>query len=611
MATPFPTIPVSQSSSRTTSNDINVVRFGNGYEQRTPMGINYKRDHWNVTWDHVSTSQKNTIEAFIQSVSNGSVISWQSPLDTAEKAWVLEGDWTIQDSGGNVWAIQLALRQVYDLGEYYAPPPIDPEEPGGGTTYTPMALPTPIRATYWTGWSPNEGGQRIGVIPASYNQIYLFNAVPNGSSGAFKWEYYSAVNAAEIDAAHAKGQRVVLSCGGANARFYFETRSQSIAFVNSFVSMNTALGGKIDGIDFNTFEQMSSPASDNGVYPPLPDGSDNPAWDPIIAEMIWIAQQLRTRYGATFSVSAPPHPGRYYAPFDWKLMKAMVDANVLDYAAPQFYDSGDLIVPATIEEYITSWMAHLGTSHVGIGFGSNYVADAPNPTYTTTTAQARQVWSDLRPYNPTMAGVFGFSAQHDYEASTPWSWGAGMKAEMDLPYVAPPTIYSSAWLLPTVGAGGGWTTPGNILSSNDTRATRTLATAGEGGALFAYNFAGITSAIPVGATIKGFEVRIEGSQTGTPDYTYCFLTTGETYGTPLRSTLDKAIPLTGTEGTVILGSTTDTWGGVNNNGVAGKDREWLRTDLTSTLSVLMAFASSGTSLTTSIDAVALRISYTT
>jgi len=609
MATPFPAVQVSQASSRTTTNDINVVRFGGGYEQRVPMGINYKRDKWSVVWDKITLSQKITIENFIQSVSNGSVITWQSPLDTGEKSWVMEGDWNIADTGGNLYTIQLTLRQVFDLGEYYAPPPIDPGEPGGGTTYVPMALPSPVLASYFTGWKPAIGGQRITAIPAAYNQIYIFHAVPNGSSGAFKFEYYSAVTADEIDVAHSKGQRVVLSVGGANARFYFETRTQSQAFLNSFITIRNALGGKIDGIDFNTFEQMSSPATDGGVYPPLADGSDNPAWAACITEMIWIAQSLKNLYGPTFSVCAPPHPGRYYAPFDWKLMKAMVDANVLDYAIPQYYDSPDFLTAAAIEEYVNIWIAHLGASKVGIGFGSNYIAE-PGPTYTVSTAVARQVWTNIRQYNPTLKAAFGFSAQHDYEATTPWSFGTGMRAEMDLPYVPPPTIFSTAWFSPTVGAGGGWTTPGAITASDDSRATRTLATAGEGGALFAYNFSGIS--VPAGATIKGIEVRIEGSQTGTPDYTYCFLTTGETYGPGPRSVAAKGMPLVAAEGVITLGSTSDVWGGVSTAAPSSSmERAWSPADFNSAFSVLMAFASNGTSLTNSIDHVQVRISYTT
>lgn len=113
--TPFPSIPVSQSSNRTTSNDINVVRFGNGYEQRVPFGINFQRDKWNVIWENKSATDKNTLVVFLQSIASGDYTLWQSPFDSVQKKFVIDGDWSIQDTGGNIYTLQCTLRQVYDL----------------------------------------------------------------------------------------------------------------------------------------------------------------------------------------------------------------------------------------------------------------------------------------------------------------------------------------------------------------------------------------------------------------------------------------------------------------------------------------------------------------
>ena len=101
---------------------------------------------------------------------------------------------------------------------------------------TPLPLPAKVVGTYFTLWS---GGMRITAVPASHNLIYLFQAVP-GSGGAFKFEYASAVSAADIATWRNRGQRVVLTCGGASAGFNFTARTHSKAFVDSFKSMVTA-----------------------------------------------------------------------------------------------------------------------------------------------------------------------------------------------------------------------------------------------------------------------------------------------------------------------------------------------------------------------------------
>lgn len=115
MATSFPNIPVDQTVVRTTERNMAVARLGNGYEQRMPNGINYMRDKWSITWSGLNATDRDTLIAFLQSVSNGSVITWTSPFDVSQKKYCLEGDFTLQDIGGAVYSISCELRQVFDL----------------------------------------------------------------------------------------------------------------------------------------------------------------------------------------------------------------------------------------------------------------------------------------------------------------------------------------------------------------------------------------------------------------------------------------------------------------------------------------------------------------
>ena len=252
-------------------------------------------------------------------------------------------------------------------------------------------MPKKLVATYFTLWS---GGARITSVPTTYNQIYLFHATPAGN-GAFKFEYGNAVTAAEIDQCQARGQRVVLTVGGANAGFNFSTRAQSDAFIASFKQIYNQLGG-VDGCDFNNFEAFV--------------GSSQ-------TEMIYIAKQLKSLYGSNFSISAPPHPGKGYAPMDWALMKAMADAGVLDYCGPQFYDSPDLTQTSLIVSLMKDWVANIGASKMVIGLSANYGA---GPTLTTCMT----AWNQLVALYPDLRGVFAWSAQDD--AASGYKWAAAM-----------------------------------------------------------------------------------------------------------------------------------------------------------------------------------------
>jgi LysM repeat protein len=255
---------------------------------------------------------------------------------------------------------------------------------------TPIPTPDKVLGTYFTLWG---GGMRITSVPASYNWIYLFHATP-ASGGAFQFEYGGAVSAADIKTCRDRGQRCVLTCGGANAGFNFQNRTQSQAFVNSFVQIVNSLGGEIDGCDFNNFEANIG---------------SNPT------EMVWISQQLKAKYGQNFSITCPPAPGAGYAPMDRTLTKAMADAGVLTFAGPQFYDSSDLTTESILMQLIPEWVKNVGGAEkVVIGAGSGYRGGAR----TDVTVSA---WKKLVATYPNLRGIFGWSAQDD--SGSGWAFG--------------------------------------------------------------------------------------------------------------------------------------------------------------------------------------------
>jgi hypothetical protein len=120
--------------------------------------------------------------------------------------------------------------------------------------------------------------------------------------------------------------------------------------------------------------------------------------------MIWISQELKRLY-PNFLIITPPAPWR---DLDKSFCQAMVQANVLDYAAPQFYDGPDLANQSYVVNHTSEWVSLLGVSHVVVGFGV-----AVNQTYYMTIAEAVSTWNQIRSIYPTIRGAFDWEVHSD------------------------------------------------------------------------------------------------------------------------------------------------------------------------------------------------------
>ena len=266
------------------------------------------------------------------------------------------------------------------------------------------ALPAKILACYYTAW--DTGTYAITDVPMDFNVIYLFHAKPNGTpvngswnnvgDGSFFFEFHDAVSAAQVQACRNRGQKVILTVGGASAGFNFDTRAKSTRFVESFKGIAARLGG-VDGCDFNNFEANigSSPA-----------------------EMVWIASQLKAFYGPTFAITAPPQPN---SPDDRAMLKAMADAGVLDVAGPQYYDWSGFNDPGFISRRTDDWVGSIGEGRVMLGLSANY-GNGPS------LADCIREWDAVKAKYPGVRGMFCWSAQLNLAGGN--AWGANMRARL-------------------------------------------------------------------------------------------------------------------------------------------------------------------------------------
>ena len=272
------------------------------------------------------------------------------------------------------------------------------------------AMPSKILGCYYTAW--DTGSYKITDVPSSFNVIYLFHCKPSGSAvngswnnvgdGTFTFEYFNDISRDQVQAVRARGQKVILTVGGAGAGYAWDNRSKSTNFVNSFKAIADQLGG-VDGIDFNNYEA--------GIVT-----SDNYA--AVSAEMVWIAQQLKAAYGSNFAVTSPPQPNDT---LQQSLMKALKDAGVLTYAAPQFYDWNGFNAVGYISNAINTWSALLGEDNVAVGMSANY-GNGPS------LDDCAREWSTIKGAHTGVRGMFCWSAQTNLQGNN--AWGSAMKASL-------------------------------------------------------------------------------------------------------------------------------------------------------------------------------------
>jgi chitinase len=266
------------------------------------------------------------------------------------------------------------------------------------------AMPARVMSTCYATW--DTGAYKLTDIPMDFNVINVFHAKPDGApnggswnnvgNGAFMFEHYGEVPVSDIQACRSRGQKVLLTVGGAQAGFNFDTRSKSSNFVASYREMYERLGG-FDGCEFNNFEaNIGSSAS----------------------ELIWIGEQLKGLYGAGFAITAPPQPNSHE---DLAMMKAMADSGVLTWASPQFYDWAGFNDIGFISNRMRDWVAALGADKVLVGLSSNY-SNGPS------LADCIREWDAVKSAHANIRGMFSWNAQLNMAGGN--HWGSTMKARL-------------------------------------------------------------------------------------------------------------------------------------------------------------------------------------
>jgi len=113
MAT-FPAITAAYGASKTSRPTNRVVKFGDGYEQVLRFGLNQNPKVWNLTWQNITESNADTIEAFLDArADDGDAFDWTPPDSATSYKWRCD-EWSKTITYNNRATITATFRQVYE-----------------------------------------------------------------------------------------------------------------------------------------------------------------------------------------------------------------------------------------------------------------------------------------------------------------------------------------------------------------------------------------------------------------------------------------------------------------------------------------------------------------
>lgn len=92
---------------------VDVVKFGDGYEQRGSPGLNAVEDSWSLLWEYITVPERNQIETFLDSHAGHKAFLWTPPTREEAHAFVCATYATTQITA-SLFSIQAEFRRVYE-----------------------------------------------------------------------------------------------------------------------------------------------------------------------------------------------------------------------------------------------------------------------------------------------------------------------------------------------------------------------------------------------------------------------------------------------------------------------------------------------------------------
>lgn len=107
----FPTtVPTpSYSLAATTKPRVQRVQFGDGYSLRMADGLNNMISSWDIQWEGLTRTEKDTIETFLRARRGYEAFYWTPPNGTQKR--VASGEWKITETNPAVFDIDVTFTE--------------------------------------------------------------------------------------------------------------------------------------------------------------------------------------------------------------------------------------------------------------------------------------------------------------------------------------------------------------------------------------------------------------------------------------------------------------------------------------------------------------------
>lgn len=93
---------------------VKSIQFGDGYEQRSPDGINTLPEIWDVQFNNRESTEIDDIEAFLSALNGVDYFQWTPPRSATQANYICR-QWQRTAVKGNLDSLTATFEQVFDL----------------------------------------------------------------------------------------------------------------------------------------------------------------------------------------------------------------------------------------------------------------------------------------------------------------------------------------------------------------------------------------------------------------------------------------------------------------------------------------------------------------
>jgi len=113
MAT-FPDIAPNYGATKQSQPKVRNVQFGDGFSQRLRYGLNQDAKVWDLTWEHISEADSDTIEAFLEARGGAEDFDWSPPDETETYKWICQR-WSKRLTASGLNSLTATFQQVFEV----------------------------------------------------------------------------------------------------------------------------------------------------------------------------------------------------------------------------------------------------------------------------------------------------------------------------------------------------------------------------------------------------------------------------------------------------------------------------------------------------------------